>query len=269
MRGLKGKIAVVTGGSSGIGQAICADLAERGVQVVVLDRQPADATVELMKLRGKPGLWVQADVTNLSSVSDAACKIRTELGETDFLVNNAGGIIARKLLFDITDELWNAALALNLTAAFNTVRAFAPTMARRRSGAIVNITATSVRFVWPGATHYQAAKAGLDAFTRSIAYELAATGVRANSVAPATIATPRVSEAFQADPSHADVEANATALGRVGDPFEVASAVAFLLSDEAKYITGTEVLCDGGYSLAGQTFGNEWIGPGSLDRSEA
>jgi len=185
---------------------------------------------------------------------EAASSIRSELGDPDFLVNNAGGIVERRLLLEIDDALWDECLALNLTASFHTIRAFTPSMVRKRAGSIVNIAATSVRFVWPGAAHYQVAKAGLAAFTRSIAYELGFEGIRANSVSPGTIETPRVTEAFLRSPRQAADEAEATALGRVGQPEEVAAAVAFLLSDEAAYITGAELLCDGGYSLTGQPF---------------
>ena len=257
MRGLDGKIAVVTGAGRGIGQAIAAELAGHGVRVAILDLDPADETLDLLSRSGVAGLAIETDITSRSAIAEAAERIRTAFGEPEFLVNNAGGIVANRRLFAIDESLWQRALDLNLTAAFSTVQEFAPAMARRHSGSIVNITATSVHFVWPGATHYQAAKAGLAALTRSIAWELGSSRVRANCVSPATIETPRVTEIFDEDPEHARIEMQATALKRVGQPDDVASVVAFLLSDEARYVTGAEVLCDGGYSLTGQPFADD------------
>jgi 3-oxoacyl-[acyl-carrier protein] reductase len=257
MRGLAGKTAVVTGASQGIGQAIAEELGGHGVRVALLDRAPAEDTLGRLRSTGATAFAVEADVTSRPSIVEAAVRIRDELGEPEFLVNNAGGIVANRSFFDVDMSLWQRALDLNLTAAFSTTQEFAPAMVRRRAGAIVNITATSVRFVWPGATHYQAAKAGLAALTRSIAWELGSAGVRANCVSPASIETPRVTENYAADPAFARIEAQATALKRVGRPDDVASVVAFLLSDESRYVTGAEILCDGGYSLTGQPFPDE------------
>ena len=254
MRGLAGKTAAVTGASQGIGQAIALELGGHGVRLALLDRAPADETLDRLRRAGAVALAVETDVTSKESIADAAVRVRAELGEPELLVNNVGGIVARRLLLDVDESLWQRALDLNLTSAFSTVQEFAPAMVRRGSGSIVNITATSVHFVWPGATHYQVAKAGLAALTRSMAWELGSAGVRANCVSPATIETPRVTDLFAEDPTHEPTESQATALKRVGQPDDVASVVAFLLSDEARYVTGAEVLCDGGYSLTGQTF---------------
>lgn len=254
MRGLEGKACVVTGAAQGIGRGIVVALAARGTRVVALDIAPCDETLAAARAAGGWATSVVADVTDRRSLEEAAGAVCSAVGDPTFLVNNAGGIIERCHALEIADRLWQDALALNLSSAFYTAQIFAPAMVRARAGAIVNVTATSVRFVWPRAMHYQVAKAGLAALTRSLAYELGEAGVRVNCVSPATIETPRVTEIFAQNAEHEASEARATALGRVGQPEDVADVVAFLLSDEARYITGEEILCDGGYSLTGQTF---------------
>ncbi len=250
LRGLRGKIAVVTGGAQGIGRAIAERLAECDVRVAILDLLPADEVVAGIRAKGGLALGHGVDVRNVDALKQGAEAVRRELGDPDFLVNNAGGMRYAPL-FELTDEEWADALALNLTAAFNTVRLFCPAMVQKGEGAVVNIASTAARFAWPGASHYQAAKAGLVAFTRSVALELGRAGVRANCVSPGSVATPAAAPLL-ASPAFLDEEEEATALGRIAEPDDVARVVAFLLSDEARYVTGEDILCDGGYSLTGQ-----------------
>jgi 3-oxoacyl-[acyl-carrier protein] reductase len=253
MRGLAGRVAVVTGAARGIGQTIATELAQYGVRVALLDLRSCAETLGLITASGGDGIEIPTDVTRLPEVESAAEELHNSFGHPDFLVNNAGGVTHAPIL-EMAVENWNQVLGLNLTAAFHTVRTFAPAMVERRAGAIVNVASTSARFSWPRTAHYSAAKAGLVALTRCIAYELGSAGVRANSVSPATIATPAWGSGLENE-GFAHEEAAATALGRIGEPTDVARVVAFLLSDEARYVTGEDILCDGGYSLTGQTHG--------------
>jgi NAD(P)-dependent dehydrogenase (short-subunit alcohol dehydrogenase family) len=260
VRGLDGTVAVVTGGASGIGQAIALDLAARDVAVAVLDLQPADETMRL--LGAGRHLDLRADVTSRASLERARETVEEELGEVDFLVNNAGGVPPKEgLVLDLSDEAWDRVLALNLTGPLNAMRVFCPGMGARERGAVVNIASTAASFVWPRAGHYGAAKSGLVGLSRHVAYELGPAGVRVNCVSsPATVETPRTAPGL-ADPAHRAREAEATALGRVAQPEDIAPVVAFLLSDEARYLTGIDLLCDAGYSLTGQSFASEhWQG---------
>jgi 2-hydroxycyclohexanecarboxyl-CoA dehydrogenase len=252
MRGLSGKTAVVTGGARGVGEGIVHELGSHGVRVAILDVLPSDAGIAALEESGGSGLSLVCDVTDRAAVEAAADKIRSALGDPAFLVNNAGGSGAYVHILDLDDELWQASLALNLTASCNTVRTFCPAMVREGAGAVVNIASTAAHFAWPHNAHYMAAKAGLVAFTRGVALDLGRTGVRANTVSPGSVRTPVVSGVL-ADPDFVREEDDATVLGRMAWPEDVARVVAFLLSDEAGYLTGIDVLCDGGYSITGQS----------------
>jgi meso-butanediol dehydrogenase / (S,S)-butanediol dehydrogenase / diacetyl reductase len=251
MEGIEGAIAVVTGGASGIGRATAFELGKNGAHVVILDRDSADEVVNTMRDQGMSASSYVTDVCSFGALTETHRAITADVGNPQLLVNNAGGL-THAFLLDLTPDSWHDVVQLNLTAAFYTTRLFAPAMVERQGGAIVNIASTSARFSYPRSAHYSAAKAGIVALTRSTAFELGSSGVRANSVSPGSIETPawgsRLDEA-----AFRDHEAAATALGRVGQPADVARLVAFLLSDAAAYITGENVLCDGGYSATGQT----------------
>ena len=134
------------------------------------------------------------------------------------------------------------------------IQAFSPAMCDRGRGSIVNITSTSASFCWPGGAHYQVAKAAAVALTKAAAFELGPFGVRVNAVAPATTRTPRLRQAMEERPDFERHEASLSPLGRISEPEDIADAVSFLAGNDSRYITGVELLCDGGYSLTGQTF---------------
>jgi 3-oxoacyl-[acyl-carrier protein] reductase len=236
---LEGRLALVTGGSRGIGRAIAVELANAGAQVVVGYRSGAEEAEQVAAEIG--GRAVQADVSD----PEQAARLVEEAGDIDILVNNAGltrdGLIAR-----MSDEDWRTVIDTNLGGVFATCRAAARGMMRRRSGAIVNLSSVVGVHGNPGQTNYAASKAGIIGFTKALARELATRNVRVNAIAPGYIETAltdvlpdAVREALLAS----------TPLGRLGVPADVAGAVRFLCSDEASFITGEVLLVDGGLGM--------------------
>jgi 3-oxoacyl-[acyl-carrier protein] reductase len=240
---LDGKVALVTGGSRGIGAAISRELARAGARVAVNYRSGSEAAEALAGELG--GMAVAADVADGGQVADLVDAVERDLGEIDFLVNNAG-ITRDTLIARMTDEDWAQVLDTNLRGAFLTCRALSRKMLRRRSGAIVNISSVVGIHGNPGQANYAAAKAGIIGMTKALARELGSRGVRANVIAPGYIAT----ELTDVLPEEAKKTIlAATPLGRLGEPADVAGAVRFLCSDEAAFVTGEVLLVDGGLGM--------------------
>jgi meso-butanediol dehydrogenase / (S,S)-butanediol dehydrogenase / diacetyl reductase len=241
MSRLEGRTAVVTGGGSGIGRAICRRLSADGASVVVVD-VVADRAEEVAAEVG--GRAVEADVTVAADVArmvDAA-------GRVDVLVNNAGGGMNDDLL-EIDEDGWDADLALNLKSAFLCTKAVLPQMTERGGAAIVNIASVNGLAFFANDA-YSAAKAGLIQLTRSVAVRYGRFGIRVNAIAPGTIRTPLWQERVDKRPAIFERLVSWYPLGRVGEPEDVADAAAFLASDEARWITGAVLRVDGGL-LAG------------------
>jgi 3-oxoacyl-[acyl-carrier protein] reductase len=236
---LEGKTALVTGASRGIGRAIAQELAVAGASVVIGYRSGKD---EAEALAGELGARaVRADV---SSAEDAA-RLVEEAGDLDILVNNAGltrdGLLAR-----MSDDDWRTVIDTNLSSVFYTCRAVCRPMMKKRGGSIVNISSiVGVHGNW-GQTNYAASKAGIIGFTKSLARELGSRGVRANVVAPGYVKT-QLTDVLPAEATAAMLQA--TPLGRLGEPEDVAGAVRFLCSDAAAFITGEVLLVDGGMGM--------------------
>jgi 3-oxoacyl-[acyl-carrier protein] reductase len=236
---LEGKTALVTGGSRGIGRAIALELGRAGAAVVVGYRSGADEAEAVASESG--GRAVQADVSD----AEEAKRLVDEAGEIDILVNNAGltrdGLLAR-----MSDDDWHAVVETNLSSVFYTCRAAARGMMKRRGGSIVNVSSiVGVRGNW-GQTNYAATKAGIIGFTKSLAKELGARGVRANAVAPGYINT-RLTDVLPDEVK--ELMLGDTPLGRLGEPEDIAGTVRFLCSDEASFITGEVLLVDGGLGM--------------------
>jgi 3-oxoacyl-[acyl-carrier protein] reductase len=236
---LEGRMALVTGGSRGIGRAIAAELANAGAEVVIGYRSGADEAGEAASEIG--GKAVQADVSN----ADDAKRLVEEAGDVDILVNNAG-VTRDGLLARMSDEDWDVVIDTNLRGTFNTCRAVTRGMMKRRAGAIVNVSSVVGLHGNPGQTNYSASKAGIIGFTKALARELGSRGVRANVVAPGYISTRLTNEL--PDELKGAMLAN-TPLGRFGDPEDVAGVVRFLCSDEAAFVTGEVLLVDGGLGM--------------------
>ena len=236
---LDGKVALVTGGSRGIGKAIALELGRAGANVVLSYRTGRDEAEAVAGEIG--GKAVEADVSDAAS----AKALVEEAGELDILVNNAGltrdGVLAR-----MSDDDWRAVIETNLSSVFYTCRAASRPMMKRRGGAIVNISSiVGLRGNW-GQTNYAASKAGIIGFSKSLARELGSRNVRVNVVVPGYVRT-RLTEVIPEDATKTMLEA--TPLGRLGDPEEVAGAVRFLCADEAAFVTGAVLLVDGGLGM--------------------
>jgi 3-oxoacyl-[acyl-carrier protein] reductase len=236
---LEGKTALVTGGSRGIGRAIALELSRAGAQVTLSYNSGKEEAEAVAGEAGAEAL--QADV---SSAEDAK-RLVDAVGDLDILVNNAGltrdGLIAR-----MSDDDWSDVISTNLGGVFHTCRAAARGMMKRRAGSIVNISSIVGLHGNPGQTNYSASKAGIIGFTKALARELGNRGVRANVVAPGYVDT-RLTQVI-ADEMKQLMLAN-TPLGRFGTPEDVAGAVRFLCSDEARFITGDVLLVDGGLGM--------------------
>jgi 3-oxoacyl-[acyl-carrier protein] reductase len=236
---LAGRLALVTGASKGIGLAIAEELARAGAEVVVGYRSGEAEAEDLAERIG--GRAVRADV----STPEGAKQLVDEAGDVDVLVNNAGltrdGLLAR-----MSDDDWRLVIETNLSSVFYTCRAVTRPMMKKRSGSIVNISSiVGVHGNW-GQTNYAASKAGIIGFTKSLARELGSRNIRANVVAPGYVKT-QLTEVLPEEATQAMVDA--TPLGRVAEPHEIAGAVRFLASDEASFITGDVLLVDGGLGM--------------------
>jgi 2-hydroxycyclohexanecarboxyl-CoA dehydrogenase len=246
---LEGKIALVTGGASGIGAATARRLAAEGARVAVGDVNEAGAKDVAGEL---DGFGFALDVADPSSARAGAQAVRDALGEIDVLVNNAG--TDRFAFFVNSDEeLWDLVLGVNLRGTLAVTHAVLPGMQERRSGSIVNVASEAGRVGSQGSAVYSAAKAGVIGFTKAIAREAARYRVRCNAVAPGPIETPLLNAApamlGEIGERLKQGMVNATALQRSGEPEEVAAAIAFLAGDEASYVTGQTLNVSGGLSM--------------------
>jgi 3-oxoacyl-[acyl-carrier protein] reductase len=244
---LKGRVAVVTGGGTGIGLAVAKRLGELGARIVIGSRNSKNlesGTAELLHA-GLDPLTVQVDVKNPEQVDELVERTLKHFGHIDILVNNAG-ITRDTLIARMSDEDWDSVLATNLSAAFHTTRAVAREMLRRRGGSIVNMTSFVGLHGNPGQTNYAATKAGLIGFTKALAKELGTRGVRVNAVAPGYITT-EITAGLPEELREGLL--SLTPLGRLGEPEDVARAVRFLCSDEASFVTGEVLRVDGGLGM--------------------
>jgi 3-oxoacyl-[acyl-carrier protein] reductase len=240
---LDGRVALVTGGSRGIGAAIARELARAGARVAVNYRAGREPAEELAGEVG--GIAVAADVADAADVTGLVETVERDLGEIDLLVNNAG-ITRDTLIARMTDDDWAQVIDTNLRGAFLTCRAVSRKMLRRRAGAIVNISSVVGVHGNPGQANYAASKAGIIGMTKALARELGSRSVRANAVAPGYVAT-ELTDALPEDAKQAILAG--TPLGRLGRPEDVAGAVRFLCSDEAAFVTGEVLLVDGGLGM--------------------
>lgn len=245
---LKDQVAVVTGGSRGIGAGIARALAAEGARVAVVYRgsqAAADALVqEVTAAGGKAGAY-QCDVTDLKAVEECVKKVEADLGPVDVLVNNAG-VIHDDLFVRLEPEQWNVVLQTNLGGTYNFCRAVAYPMMRRRSGRIINVSSVAAQHVNAGQTNYAASKGAINSFTRALAVELASRGVTVNAIAPGFIETD-MSAAVRNKAG--DLIKKVIPMKRIGTPDDIAKVAVFLAGPDSSYVTGQVITVDGGLSL--------------------
>jgi len=248
MARFKGKVAVVTGGSRGIGRAIALALGRAGAHVVVTctrQREAAEGVVAALRQMGSAGQVYQFDVADYAATTAAFDEIVKAFGRVDILVSNAG-VRSDQLLVRMKPEEWDVVIHTNLSGTFHCARAAARTMLRQRWGRIIAITSVVGMMGNVGQTNYAASKAGIIGFTKALAKELAPRGITVNAVAPGFIETDMTREL-------SDTQRQAllqhVPLGSLGTPEDVAACVLFLASDEARYITGEVVSVSGGLTI--------------------
>jgi 3-oxoacyl-[acyl-carrier protein] reductase len=250
---LEGKVAIVTGGTRGIGRAIALDLAANGADVALNYRQSADLAQELAETirghgpstssgRGRRALAIQADVSSFDDAQAMVQQVLGEFGRVDILVNNAG-VNWDGVVWKMTEEQWDRVIDVDLKGTFNYTRAVTPIFRQQGSGKIVNITSINGLRGKFGQTNYSAAKAGVIGFTKACARELGKYSVNVNAVAPGLIETEMVKEAPEKVREMALAE---IVLGRLGLPEEVAYVVTFLCTGKARHVTGQVIQVDGG-----------------------
>jgi NAD(P)-dependent dehydrogenase (short-subunit alcohol dehydrogenase family) len=247
---LDGKIALVTGGSKGIGRAIALELAGAGADVAIAARgqEALDKTSREIEERGRRALPVPTDVTDAEQVQALVDRTVTDLGALDILVNNAGAAPFMSTLDAIRPEGFEKYFRVNFMSAFHATRAAAPLFVQRRSGCMISIASVAGLIASPGLTYYASAKAAMISLTRTAAREWAPFGVRANVIAPGWIETNLNVQARQNE-GFTETIRDMIPLGRWGRPEEVASVARFLASDAASFITGAVIVADGGQTL--------------------
>lgn len=245
---LKDKIAVITGGSRGIGKAIALEMAKNGAHIAVIysgNKEAAQNVCQRALAFGSQARSYQCDVSSHDQAKRVCDLIVAEFGAVDILVNNAG-IVKDALLLRMSEQDFDSVVAVNLKGAFNFTKHLARAIMKSTAGRIINISSVSGLMGNPGQVNYASAKAGLIGFTKTVAKELAARQVTCNAIAPGFIETDMTADLSASTKSHLD---SAIPLKRVGQPEDIANLAVFLASDRSSYITGAVISVDGGMNI--------------------
>ena len=245
-REFDGKVALVTGGSSGIGKATALAFARAGANVVIASRRVTEGeqTVHEICERGGDAIFVKTDISKASEVEGLMDQTIEFYGRLDYACNNAGTFVMGRL-FELSEEEWDRTINANLKGIWLSLKYQIPIMLQQKGGVIVNMASMSAIIGNPGVSIYSASKGGVVALTQSAAIEYAASGIRINAISPGVISTPMVDDI--PTPLLEDIQSKHP-IGRLGKPEEIADAVVWLCSDKASFVTGHNMVIDGGYT---------------------
>jgi NAD(P)-dependent dehydrogenase (short-subunit alcohol dehydrogenase family) len=241
------KIAIVTGGSSGIGLGITQKFIAAGIETVIVGRDETKLKVAKESL-GELCHAMSCDVSNLSTIPVLIENIIKQFGQIDILVNNAG-INMKKDFTEVTDEEFQSVITTNLSSVFAISREVVKHMLTKGSGSIINISSMAAQYGLPRVIAYTASKTAIDGMTRAMAVELSPKGIRVNAIAPGFIETAMTAKALNADPERKEKVFARTPMGYMGQPSDIGDAALFLATDASKYITGVVLPVDGGNSI--------------------
>ena len=252
---LQGKVALVTGGSRGIGRSIALGLADAGSDVVLASRKPPDleAVAREIAQRGRKALAVAANVRHLPEIESLVAKARDEFGHIDILVNNAGTNPTFGSVFDVEEGVWDVTMGLNLKGYFFLSQAVGRLMKDKGGGSIINVASTAGIHPDLGLGVYSITKAGVIMLTQVLAQEWGQYNIRVNAIAPGVVKT-KLSALLWSTPEIRQMVEGNTALGRVAEPDEMVGAVLFLASEASSYVTAQTIVLDGGHFSSVQTF---------------
>jgi len=243
----KSKIAIVTGGASGLGFAAARKLVENDIKIIIIGRNENNLAKASSSLGGLCSYRV-FDLLNLKAIPQLVAEIIDEFGQIDILVNNAG-INQKKNFTEVTDGEFEQVIQTNLTSVFVLSREVVKGMLKNKSGVIINVSSMAAQYGIPYVIAYTAAKSAIEGMTRAMAVELSPEGIRVNCVAPGFIATNMSANALDNDPKRKSKVMSRTPMGKLGEPDDIAEAIFYLASDAAKYVTGAVLVVDGGNSV--------------------
>ncbi|ETZ23970.1 SDR family NAD(P)-dependent oxidoreductase [Pedobacter sp. V48] len=241
------KIALVTGGASGLGFAIAEKFVENNIFTILIGRNE-QRLEKARKQLGELTTAIAFDLNKLSDIPQLVADIEQKFGSIDILVNNAG-INAKKPLIEVTDQEFHEVILTNLSSVFSLTREVSKVMLKQKKGCIINISSMAAQYGIPKVIAYTAAKSAIEGMTKAMAVELSPDGIRVNCIAPGFIATDMSAKALNNDPDRKNKVLSRTPMGKLGLPADIGDAAYFLASDHAKFITGIIIPVDGGNSI--------------------